>query len=554
MRKINKKSLDDEIVIEGIQSELDDNTKIITMSQRGNRLLEQAMYDLENKNHIYKQILDDKSNAEKLSESQINDLANNPQSDLNKILKINNIARSYINKDDLVGKVYDTIENNVNTKMKFNFPENLNTNDKTTYEVKKQIENCLISFNEKINIKKLLRDIIPITYSEGNYIMYLRKTGKGEKCNYYVDHYPLQVAKISELEVDGDPLVLIDINDLRSRLKRSGLSPRKKRDEKMSEIDQQIKEFYPKEVYDAYINKSKIARLDLSYSGVVRINNLKREYGVTPIFRTFKPLSMLDVFDNSDKANASVKGKKIICQILRKELLGEKGNSQHFPEMAYSHENFKDSWNNGRDGVVLLSCPAYVEKVEFIETSTKETDIQTISFHRNKVLTALGISYISTDSKNSYTVAQINVEELMKTINKISEQVEEILKKWYRIVLKENGLPTELTPNVEIIDSELLEYELKLKLADVLFSKFGASYKTIYETIGLNYEDEKERRIAENEEKVEEIFSPRLTNYTVNGKDLDDDKEKYAKEEENQNEDKEKQESDNTRNNNKYSD
>jgi exonuclease V gamma subunit len=129
---------------------------------------------------------------------------------------------------------------------------------------------------------------------------------------------------------------------------------------------------------------------------------------------------------------------------------------------------------------------------------------------------------LSAEDKQSYVVSQININELMKTINKISEQLEAILEKWYAVLLADKKLPLEFVPEVQIIDSELLSNEIKLKLAELLYSKFNCSFQTAYELLGINYEDEVQKRKDENQLKVEDIFTPRLTVYTNTGKNSND--------------------------------
>jgi hypothetical protein len=41
--------------------------------------------------------------------------------------------------------------------------------------------------------------------------------------------------------------------------------------------------------------------------------------------------------------------------------------------------------------------------------------------------------------------------------------------------------------------------ELRMKLADIIFNKFGASFKTTYELLNIDYENEKQRREEEND-------------------------------------------------------
>ena len=84
-------------------------------------------------------------------------------------------------------------------------------------------------------------------------------------------------------------------------------------------------------------------------------------------------------------------------------------------------------------------------------------------------------------------------------------------------MLKDNGVNPELAPTIQIIDSEMTEMSMKIELVNTLFGKLNCSYETAYETLGMSMEDEKIRRIKENDEELEEVFAPRLTPYTVSG-------------------------------------
>ncbi len=496
-------------------TKINDDTVLLTSTDMTKEWLESAMQKYDSGNKQYSSYLNDiSSNSAILSDDDIDKLSINPQSDLSKIQKINFTARYYINKEDLIGKVYETIESNINTDYQLVFKDfdGNKTKTKRIEKAKEVIEN----FNRQINIKQLIRKSIPLTYAEGNYPMYLKKKGD----SYIVDHYPLGVVEISDYEYNGEPYLLINIKELEDRLKKVNHKNRDGSSLFFDNISDEIKNNYPKEVYDAHIKKNKYAKLDIKYSGILRINNMNRKYGVTPIFRTFRPAMMLDVFEKSDKVNAQSKGKKIIFQKLRKEVLGQDFNKKGFEEMAYSHDRFLQSWKNK---IVIYTGAGWVEDIKYIEPTTENTNIDNVNYYRNKIMTDLGIGFLNSENKSAFASAQISIKELMKTINKISEQLEDVIRKWYMVVLSDNGIQPEYCPDIKIVDSELLETELKIKLADVLFNKFGMSFRTTYEMLGLDYENEKILRRIENENAVDEtIFYPRMTAYTFSAKGKED--------------------------------
>lgn len=512
--KMNIKNKEEDFEVT-LGTKLDDNTVLLTSNEIAEDWLMNAMRNYDSSNKQYSTYLNDSAfNSTFITDDELDRLAINPQSDLKKIEKINFIARYYINKDDLIGKVYETIESNVNTDYQLTFKEYENNKSKT-----KKVERArqvIEEFNEQINLKQLIRKCVPLTYSEGNYPMYLKKKNN----SYTIDYYPLGVVHVSDYECNGEPYLLVDIKELENRLKKVNLKNKKGSPLFFKDLSEEIKNNYPEEIYKAYIAKDAYAKLDIRNSGILRINNMNRKYGVTPIFRTFRPAMMLEVFEKSDKVNAQSKGKKIIFQKLRKEVLGQDYSKKGFEEMAYSHDSFLQAWKNN---IVIYTGAGWVEEIKYIEPTVENTNINNINYYRNKIMTDLGIGFLNSENKSAFASAQISVKELMKTINKITEQLEDIIKKWYMVVLEDNNLSYEFCPDIKIIDSELLETELKIKLADILFNKFGMSFRTTYEMLGLDYENEKILRRIENEENVDEdIFYPRMTAYTYSAKGKED--------------------------------
>lgn len=508
----NKENEDFEVAL---GTRINKDTTILTSAELTKEWLESAMQRHDSGNRQYSAYLGDNGfGSTVLSDDELDRLAINPQSDLKKVMDINFTARYYINKDDLIGKVYETIESNINTDYQLLFRE-FKGNKTKTKQIEK-VKNIIDIFNEQINIKSLIRKSIPLTYSEGNYPMYLRK----KNGSYVVDHYPLGVLEVSDYEYNSEPYLLVNIKELESRLKKVNIKNKDGSFLFFKSIEEEVKNTYPKEVYDAYTSKNNFAKLDIKHSGILRINNMNRKYGVTPIFRTFRPSMMLEVFEKSDKVNAQSKGKKIIFQQLRKESLGEKYSEKGWEQLAYAHDSFLQAWKNK---IVVYTGAGWVEDIKYIEPTTENTNIDNINYYRNKIMTDLGIGFLNSDNKGSFASAQISIKELMKTINKIAEQLEDVIRKWYMVVLEDNGISSEFCPSIRIVDSELLETDLKIQLADVLFNKFGMSFKTTYEMLGLNYENEKTLREIENEEIVDEtIFYPRQTSYTWSAKGAED--------------------------------
>lgn len=489
-------------------SKTDDGTIVATSAETfTQRQLSIALSVYDPKNDNYSVYLNEGVTPSKtLSVEEIDDLLTNTQNDLNKVLKINAYNRKLINKNDIVGKTVESIDTNINTDIKITYGRAEEGRNK-----KKQLELCkslIKDANEGMKTKQLTRNAVTTSYVEGNWIAYLRHENND---NYTVDYYPLGVCEISDYNVNGEPVVLFDINNLRSRLSKTYKRNKKNKALFFNTMEEEVKANYPKEVYDAFIAKEKYAKLDPKYTGVIRINNLNRKYGVSPIARAYTDLSMLDTFADTDRINSKAKGKKIIHQKMRKEVMGQDYNKDFFPELSYAHQNFMNAW---KQSTVVVTSPPTIESIEYVEPSVEMTSKDTYNIYRSKVLSTLGIQFLMDSGSQSVSTASISVTQLMRTINSITEQLERILEKWYKQIIIDNGFPIEYAPTVKIIDSERLEGSLRTELAGMLFSTMNCSYETAYEVLGLDIKDEVAKRKVENEKNYDEIFTPHGSQYT----------------------------------------
>lgn len=487
---------------------------ILTSEEKVKHWMEEALQSFDPSNKQYSVYLNEQSGEDsKLTIEDIKRLAKNAQSDLNKILKINSLVRQEINEDDIIGKVYEAVVSNLNANVRISFD---NLPQKYTKKKKDESEKLIKRFHKETNINQILSSSIPTVYTEGNCIKYLRE----KNGHYVVDTYPLGVAIVSDYNVNGNPYILIDIRELTSRLQKTTIKGRKNKPLFFNSIVDEIKNNYPPEVYQAYIDKEHYAKLDIQRCGVNRFCNMNRKYGLTPVFKALKPNLMLDTFDEADKINAKAKAKKIIHQVLRSELLGAEGNRKGLEEMAYAHENLVKAFRNL---TVLYTSPPFVEKIEYVEPKVEMSNVDSINQYRSRVTSALGISFLNTDGKQTVSTANISIKQLMKTINKIAEQEEKILEKWYCLILQENDIPLEYCPTPHILDAELLEFEMRKDLSELLFSKYNCSYSTAYELVGMDVRDEIEKRKQEKELGYEDILSVHPTSYNSSGDSTDSD-------------------------------
>lgn len=469
-----------------------------------------AAYDPSNR--MYSADLNFSSGSNTLTQDLINTLGQNPQTDLSKIMQINAIIRQQINIDDVIGMVVQSIENNINTEFRLsykNFGEARNKS-KTLQKAKALIDD----FNQQVDLRQIIRDSIITPYCEGTYVCVLRNSDT----NWYVDYYPLGVAEMSGYSVNGNPVVLVNVDELKTVLSKTIIKTKKNKALFFEDVEKEIQNSYPKEVYDAYKAKEKYAKLDPAYTGVVRANSHKRKYGLSPIFRTLSSLIMLQNFQNADTASAKSKAKKIIHQVMREKCLGDRGDRVAIKDMTFAHTELMKAFGNNT--VIYTSAPT-VEKIVYVEPTTQDIEVEKVQLYRNKVLSSLGIAFLANDKNQTAGVAQISLQQLLQCINSISEQSERMIENFYRTLLTVNNIGLEYVPSISIIDSEMLDSALKLELSKLLYTTFNCSRDTTLGLLGINLQDETLKRIQENDNALSDVFEPYGTSYTKSGDDKD---------------------------------
>lgn len=494
-------------------SQTDDGTVVLTSvnelsEERMDNVIRHAIASYDPENKQYSTYMKISASSETLTVDRIDELARGLQSSLTNVQTVNGIIRNYINKDDLIGITYDAIEANVNTEFKCSFaqfPEQRNKTKQVNYA-----REVIDDFNTQINVRSLLRAAIPMTYAEGTYIIYLRQKDE----NYIVDYYPLGIAEISDYLSNGQPVVLINMSKLKSALSKSMLKDKKNKALFFENQETEIQNNYPDEVYQAFKNGDTYAKLDVDHCGVIRIGNMGQKYGVSPLFRALRPALMLETFDTSDRVNAKAKAKKIIWQQLDPELMGPNKDKKGFSEQVTAHDNLLRAW---KQNTVLVTTAPYVKDIKYVEPKVEMTNIETVKQYRNREMAALGISFLNTDGQQTVSTAKVSLDQLMKNIGKIAEQIEDVLKRWYRIRLEDAGVDPMYCPDVKVSTTEMMGMEMKKAIAQFLFTTLNCSYKTAYEYMGLHAEDELRKRQAETEEGYDDVFVARQTSYTSTG-------------------------------------
>ena len=513
------KKVDDGFVI---VSGVDDDTFVMTTNDENmiSQRIETAVRNYFAGNDRYASVFEPDTSASTITLARIDELANNPQNDINKTREIANIVDTYIRKNYLIGMVDTIIRSNLNTNYKVSYnqvPSEKGRNNKKKLENAKRIVEDML---DKIDVKKIIRISIPATFDHGNYFFYMDYSKNQEK--YTIHVFPLTVARIAPYRVDGEPVLMIDMNELKNRLEHN--LPKRKGGKAyfFQKYEEEITKAYPREIVDAFRNKDQYAILDYRRAGVMRAGedaDGASLYGVSQMFRALRDVVILDKFAQVDDNASSVKAKNILVQILRKELLGPGGDRQSMREIAFAHGELARAVKNK---ICVYTASAAVEDVKWIEPKSNLIDKDNVKLYENRVLTTLGIGFLASGNVGSTVSANISLKQLMRQINYISQQLEHILEKYAQVALKEHGIDAEYMPKITVIDSEQLEADIRIDLAKMLYADLSLSRQTILEILGYDITDETERRQSENERGLNEVFYPYMTAYTNNGVSDDD--------------------------------
>ena len=473
-------------------------------------ILDKSAIDFEQKRHTYSRYLGgEDTNYETFTLSDIDGLAENPQNDLSDIKKINSYVKQYVNKDDIIGKVYESVQIYTNTQYTLKYP--MVDKDKNKKKLENIVKPLIESFNKKIDINNLIKNGTATSFLEGNFVSYLRTDPKQGRA--VVDFYPISMLEISEYIIDGEPLILFDVNALKTKLRITSRKKKNGKDIFYDKVNDVVKNNYPDEIYKAYMNNEKYALLDPKRVGLVRINHLGGLYGLTPIFKALKPALLLGNIENADETVVKVRSKKIVHQKLRKEISGVDNAKQALDEMAYAHTNLVNAWKNK---TVLVTTPWWVESIEYISDETPLTDTDTLKTYRSRVFNALGINFMDTEA--NLNLSNVSIKDLIKTIDKIAEEIAKIINKYYKLLLEENNIDINLAPEIEIASSEMLSLEMRKSLAEFLFTKLSCSYDTAYKVLGVSDANtEIIKRQKEKEDGYEEAFMPHSNFYNQSG-------------------------------------
>lgn len=501
-------------------TKLDENTELITSTasweeiEQYEKQLELSMIRNYNGRKIETSsvILSDSANSQELTLALIDELAQGINSSYDKVSRANAIIRQQIHSNGIFGRFYEIMKENIPTTYKISY--GVLEQDESRRDELKNVKFLIDSFNKDVGLEDVIQEAIIGTIAEGNYSLYLRMTGGNSAT---IDHYPLDICKPSGYRTRGNDVLEFSVSDLRNKLQKTYKKTRKKKKIYFENMKNEVKNNYPAEVYTAYNSNESVCRLSSKYSGMLKLNDLGRMYGVSALFKGLKPLIVLMNLQEADVSDSKARARKIIFQKLRKELLenGKKG----LVDQQHSHAEAAAALQTSS---CLYTAAPCVEDLSYVTPKSTETDYKALyEMYTGDLLRALGLPFL--DSGSTTSVAKTNVSLLLRMINSIATDMNRIIEHFYEALLEDNGYPLDLCPKFRIDDAESNDPSIRQDLASFLYGTLGCSYETAYGLLGIDVKSEAALRNAENSLEYDKTFTPHETAYTYSPNSNDGD-------------------------------
>ena len=172
---IENPNKDYKLIINSESNDNDDEETILVTAESIQKQSESWMYDalqsFEKGGQQYSVRFNESSSSlsSETTLDTIQELALNAQNDISKIQKINILVRQAENEDDIIGKVHEAVEANLNANVRFSFDNLPKDYDE---ELKEKTEGIIKRFHKEVNINDVMTTAITSTYDEGNCIQY----------------------------------------------------------------------------------------------------------------------------------------------------------------------------------------------------------------------------------------------------------------------------------------------------------------------------------------------------------------------------------------------
>lgn len=366
------------------------------------------------------------------------------------------------------------------------------------------------AYFERINLRDKLWSIFYQLYKYEQCYLYLMPDGN-------LITLPVHKIRIASISLAGEPLLELDISDLRSGIVQSGQQAYKP----FIEDTQQkvLLQGFPPEVEEA-IQKGAGQYVQLNSENVYVIQGVKEDwmrYAVPLIASCLGSLAKKALISRYENAmlNYGIKG---FLHVKVGDPTGRAPIKVGRSALDQTTEVFESALRGGM--VATTNC--------YVESEFKTVDTKTLFDHEkyqecnNDIMSAGGIASVVVSGRadgGSYAQAKVSLETAAERIKATQHKVAGVIN---RIMRKLNDMPGSAIPHAASSRVPLFEFEpIDLvndgKFQQACFSLWQqgvVSTETLLEASGLDMAQEAERRKAEAG-TVDAIFQPRQSSYTL---------------------------------------
>jgi len=365
-------------------------------------------------------------------------------------------------------------------------------------EVKREYE----EYFDEIELDDLLYGLFYDLYLYGNVFLYDREDG-------FIEILPPHRIEIMDIKRNNEPILAYKVPELEKR--RGSVT-----EKFLKTLEIKYKKGYPLEILEGIKRKEKTIQLDPEKAYAIQSpKSLWEKYAMpmgTSILKTFSKKNLISEAEN---ASMNFRMKSFLHVKVGDEKIRSKPNEDELINMGLV---FKDAINGFPLAVTAWNVDADWVRIqdEFLTKEKRYNDVN------SEILAACGLASIvvTGDSDGtSFAAAQINTSMAEKRIEQNQKKIVNFLHKIMYKRAEEWGISEENIPKFMFQKVSLRDNKDAMNEIQSLFKLGLVGYQTSLETLGYDFEQEKQRKALENEEDAQSIFTIPPSFDTQSGKD-----------------------------------
>lgn len=356
---------------------------------------------------------------------------------------------------------------------------------------------------EDIGLDEFLYGLFYDLYLYGNVFLYDREDG-------FIEILPPHRIEITDIKINNEPVIAYRIPEMENR--RRGQVTEKF----LKTLEIKYKNGYPPEILEGIKRKEKVVQLDPERTYAIQSpKSLWEKYAMpmgTSILKTFSKKNLIGEAEN---ASMNFGMKSFLHVKVGDEKIRSKPNEDELRNMGFV---FRDAINGFPLAITAWNVDADWVRIQddFLARDKRYSDVN------SEILAACGLASIVVTGESdgtSFAAAQINTSMAEKRIEQNQKKVINFLHKIMQRRAEEWGLSEEDVPKFVFQKVSLRDNKDAMEEIMSLFKLGLVGYQTSLEALGYDFEQEKQRKVVENEEDAQSIFTIPPSFDTQSGKD-----------------------------------